>query len=157
MFKITGKRPPVLGRKMSAWSRAPSRTGISMSFSIAISYLRSETLYMFLYEGRGTRPSFGLDVVLDDDLAPVLDLLQHELMELGRRAVHDDRHEHLLQRALHRGTFHDFHDIRMDAIEQRLRDAGGGEQAVPGVGSDGGEARLCGRGHVRQFRGPFQA
>src|SRR3990172_6142247 len=99
---------------MSALRRAPSRTGISTSFSMAISYLRPETLLMFPYEGRGTRPSFGLDVVLDDDPAPVLDLLQHELLELGRRAVHDDRHEHLLQRGLHRGTFHDFHDIRMD-------------------------------------------
>src|SRR3990172_1250508 len=105
---------------------------------------------------RRLRRSLNLDVVVDHDLAPVLDFLQHELLILLRGLVDHDIHEDLGQLFFHRGTFHDLNDIGVDAPEHRLRYGSRREQAVPGVGSDAGEARFRSGRHVRQFGAPLE-
>src|SRR5713101_5147799 len=98
----TGKRPDDSGRKTSARSLAPSRIGISRSFSTTRSNRGCDALspvFDCFAKGTAGEPLLDLDPRLAQKVAPRARFLLHQLLELRGRSRERDL-EHLLGQAL---------------------------------------------------------
>src|SRR5688572_11520163 len=167
---IGGNLPRRAGRKTSALSRVPSRSGISTSLSTImprgapLPVRCRRTACSLPLSGRfasersiAKAVSFHRDVAVRRYFCPFPDLLLHEILEFGGRAVDHDGHELLGQCLLHLRLLHCFDDGCVDAFQERRRDLGRREQAVPRIGAETRKTRFGHGGHVRQLgppRGP---
>src|SRR5450755_3918981 len=146
MLMMTGNRPLPLGRKTSALSRAPSRTGTSRSFSITRSWRGCEPRWRDLANRRSTRLLLDLDLVVADEFRPTLRLCTNLIGKFLRRNGYRNRHKLPREHFLHLRPRQYDNDRRVQFVDDWLRCRRRCKQRLPGVGADAGEALL---GHGR--------
>src|ERR1700675_971737 len=131
MLMMTGKRPPPLGRKTSALSRAPSRMGISRSFPITRSWRGCDPRWSGVANRDSAKVLLDLDLVVADEFRPTLGLCTNLFGEFLRRIGYRNRHQLPREHLLHFGSREHLRDRRVQLVDDRLRCRRRCEQGLP--------------------------